>query len=396
MNGNSNHYWKKSFNTTRVDVVIDDPLKILDTYITDFVSPYQVQVFDKIKDDFVDQNDESAPRMASQTPVIAPGVCGEQIDAPTLIPEIDQQYWKDRIREIPGIWSPNIGQDDTLPPLPYANCDPLGIFGYWRPGTSPFRDTQGHPWEKYFNPLYQHDEEVRDGKDYRFPYGIPPAGVEPKYINEQTGEEVYFYPPGENGHWWIRDRLPSGKIRWRFRVPFADPEIENNPNGIGVGKGWLPFEPCYGVPICFRQIPPSMEQFNPISPVQTRPFIYESLPGFDFWNNPQNNPPMFFEDDPYPYGIPIREGVTTDNCPTCPLGNPHRKKFRPIIIPGRNNEDGSPLYYPRGWDPILGPTYLSPDGEYLPVNPDFILPGRSDQETPCNPDAPGFSPTNTS
>lgn len=31
---NDNHYWKKTFNTTNVEVVIDDPLQIVDTYIT--------------------------------------------------------------------------------------------------------------------------------------------------------------------------------------------------------------------------------------------------------------------------------------------------------------------------------------------------------------------------
>lgn len=401
MNGNSNHYWKKSFNTTRINVVIDDPLQILDTYITDFVSPYRINVFDKIKDGFVEQNDESHPRMmANEIPVIAPGVCGEELDTPTLNPQIDQEYWKDRAREIPTIWSPTIGEDDTLPPMPFADCDPLGLHLYWRPGASPFRDSPPqHPSDLTFNPMFGRQDDVKDGNLYRFPYEVPPYGVEPKYINEQTGEEIYYYPPGENGHWWIRKRLPGGKFLWHFRVPSNNPESEegigyNNPGGNN--WRWLSFEPCYGVPVCFKFLPPYMDEFNSIPPIRSRPFFPRARPDIREWNKPQENPPDYDNDNPY--GIPILiidgEEFGTTNCPICPLGNSDGTKWRPIRIPGKSNEDGSPEYYPRSWDPILGPTYIAPDGEQLPVNPDFI-DIRPDQQ-PCNPDGPGFDPNNKS
>jgi hypothetical protein len=118
---------------------------------------------------------------------------------------------------------------------------------------------------------------------------------------------------------------------------------------------------------------------NPIHPIQTRPWIYTSYPIGDVSDDPFNNPPGFIQEIPYKTTPPI--------CPECPI-----KHWRPLTIP-QGLSGNTPIYYERGWDPVLGPTYRSPDGEYLPVNPNWILPGRADQERPCNPNGPGFDPS---
>ena len=55
MYGNSNQYWKKTVNTTNVEVVIDDPSQIQDTYITNRQVFQDVSVFDATANDFVYQ-----------------------------------------------------------------------------------------------------------------------------------------------------------------------------------------------------------------------------------------------------------------------------------------------------------------------------------------------------
>jgi len=55
MYGNSNQYWKKTINTTNVEVVIDDPTQIQDTYITNRQVFQDISVFDATANDFVYQ-----------------------------------------------------------------------------------------------------------------------------------------------------------------------------------------------------------------------------------------------------------------------------------------------------------------------------------------------------
>lgn len=55
MYGNSNQYWKKTANTTNVEVVIDDPSQIQDTYITNRQIFQDIVVFDITANDFVYQ-----------------------------------------------------------------------------------------------------------------------------------------------------------------------------------------------------------------------------------------------------------------------------------------------------------------------------------------------------
>lgn len=77
---NNNHYWKKSFNTTNVEVVIDDPLQIQDTYITNSVYFSNIAVFDKTANDFVYQtpaSNNSSVVYQTQGTVIATGVPGD-------------------------------------------------------------------------------------------------------------------------------------------------------------------------------------------------------------------------------------------------------------------------------------------------------------------------------
>jgi hypothetical protein len=58
MTDTNNQFWKKRFTTTNIEVVIDDPLKIKDTFITNFTSSDRVLVFESKADGFVEQNYE--------------------------------------------------------------------------------------------------------------------------------------------------------------------------------------------------------------------------------------------------------------------------------------------------------------------------------------------------
>lgn len=55
------HYWRRNETATSIDLVVDDPLLISDTYITTVVSPFQYQILDKKSKAFKEIGDTTFP-----------------------------------------------------------------------------------------------------------------------------------------------------------------------------------------------------------------------------------------------------------------------------------------------------------------------------------------------
>jgi hypothetical protein len=270
-------------------------------------------------------------------------------DLPTgLDPLVYQQYWENKIQERDH-WFWQIGYDDQRPvQFEYAEeCDPLGLGTFFRPGSDPFALPVSDP----FYPKIPYTPP--GGPNYHIPSDIPPDGLEPKYVNDNHGGEIYYY---EN-HWWIRTIDPvTGVVTWRFKVPKSSPDNWGSDGMISHPKdGWTIFVPCYGVPVCFdRQREDG--NYNP-SPytfdLPVRPGGY-GMPG---WGDPFNYPPGMYEGQPNPYNVP------SDN-PIAPFGNQNPysgEGWRPRVVPAGTDSDGNP-YRGRGWDPIFGPYYIDDRG----------------------------------
>jgi len=229
-----------------------------------------------------------------------------------------------------------LGKDDQLPLFEYSDeCDPLGLKTFFRPGAAPFALPVSDP----FYPRLPYAPV--GGPNYHIPSDIPPDGVEPRYVNDNDGGEIYYY---EN-HWWIRSINPvTGVVTWRFKVPHSSPDTWDSESASNDDSGWTTFIPCYGVPVCFYNFPigysrPSFENFdNPIAPF-----------GGD-GGDPFNYPPGWYEGSPNPYDVP------NDN-PIAPFGI----GWRPRVVPAGTDSDGNP-YRGRGWDPIFGPYYIDDRG----------------------------------
>lgn len=128
---NNNHYWKKTFNTTNVEVVIDDPLQIVDTYIANTSVFNDVLVFDKTAETFVGQyespgvaavNGNNGPILI-QGLSLAPGLSTGPVDCIKLfndfIKEFDKvrQYLLTNFANLPYIfryWTQTMEEDDAL------------------------------------------------------------------------------------------------------------------------------------------------------------------------------------------------------------------------------------------------------------------------------------------
>lgn len=282
---------------------------------------------------------------------------------PNIIPsDISEQkrWWEEKMSDIPGIW--RIALEDPLPPHFDGNCDLLGVRAFWKPTARPFEYPSSYPWN-LFDPLESafgsSSWSVRGGKYYQFPSRTPPVSARPKYVNENTGEEIFWF---EN-HWWLRTTT-NGKVYWKFRVPSENLTQENNPS---IFSPWFDFIPCYGIPLCWKldengkYLPHYGDLINPFEKTS--------------WTNPQILPPGTNENskyEPFP-------SVENSPCPSCPISG-----WRPTDLPQTSGDNPR---YERSWDSLLGATVISPSG-VMPVNVDYI---SIRNELPCNPNRPGFN-----
>jgi hypothetical protein len=189
-----------------------------------------------------------------------------------------------------------------------------------------------------------------------------PKDLEPKYVNDEDGSEIYYH----NGHWWLRTIDSNGVVTWRFKIPAVSPDTWGADGYAHPHDGWEIFVPCYGVPLCFEKHGDGTYT----------PYKFGDIPtDLPAWENPINYPPSFREMpselDPYydPYNVP-QDRPDSPFQWTKSLSN--GKGWRYKNVPAGVDKGGDP-YYERGWDPVIGPTIIKPDGIY-PANPDFILP----------------------
>ncbi|NBR25186.1 MAG: hypothetical protein EBU08_15705, partial [Micrococcales bacterium] len=162
-------------------------------------------------------------------------------------PDIWKMYWDDRIKER-DLWFWQLGKDDTMPVFKYSEeCDPLGLKTFWKPGSQPFafpKDEPLTPTMPGYLPL--------GGPNHYLPTDIPPKDLQPIYVNDDDGSEIYNH----DGRWWIRTieidpitRKPI--ITWRFKLPQSSPDDWGFDGYAHPDDGWTTFVPCYGVPVCF-------------------------------------------------------------------------------------------------------------------------------------------------
>jgi len=321
-------------------------------------------------------------------------------------PDIWKWYWDDRIKVRSDDWFWQLGKDDTMPLFEGGNyCDPLGLKTFWKPGSAPFSMPKDDPLNPN-RPGWPILGGGQRGQNYRLPTEIPPLGVEPKYVNDNDGSEVYYW----SGHWWIRTRTRdplTGNliITWRFKIPMSNPddwtfgksvgkdgELEedtfddatNGNNAIEYGNLWTKFVPCYGVPLCFEQTSDGGYRVKPDT-------FGEDIPQFPLWGKPSVYPPGWFPGQINPYNVP-------NDDPSAPFPGGWRK----TNVPAGKDKDRDP-YYGRGWDPFFGPFYLDPNRGLRPYGyggvdvvdaPDDFFSDRKLEHPPCKNggNSPGIEP----
>jgi hypothetical protein len=279
-------------------------------------------------------------------------------------PDIWKLYWDDRIKER-DLWFWQLGKDDTMPVFKYSEeCDPLGLKTFWKPGSQPFafpKDEPLTPTMPGYLPL--------GGPNHYLPTDIPPKDLQPIYVNDDDGSEIYNH----DGRWWIRtiqiDPITGQPIvTWRFKLPQSSPDDWGFDGYAHPKDGWTTFVPCYGVPVCFDK-----QEDGTYKP---SPYTFDQpIPQLPLWGNPFVNPPGGYEGQPNPYDVPSDD-------PSAPFPGGWRK----TNVPAGRDADGDP-YYGRGWDPVLGPIYYDPDGGIRPLldsdgNP-IAITIRDPEHLPC-------------
>jgi hypothetical protein len=285
-----------------------------------------------------DQTTPSSTRSFIFGTTLATGVPSEGLPDIGDNPDIWKTYWDDKIKER-DYWLWQLGRDDTMPLFKYSeDCDPLGLKTFWKPGSQPFafpKDEPLTPTMPGYLPL--------GGRDQRLPTEIPPLGLEPKYVNDDDGTEIYYH----DGRWWIRtvERDPiTGKPypTWRFKIPASSPDDWGFDGYAHPKDGWTTFIPCYGVPVCFEKQPDGSYKPSPYT-------FDQPIPQLPLWGNPFVNPPGWYEGQENPYDVPSDD-------PSAPFPGGWRK----TNVPAGRDADGHP-YHGRGWDPLYGPFYWDPD-----------------------------------
>ena len=276
---------------------------------------------------------------------LATGVPGEGDLPDGLDPIVWQQYWKDRTEER-DLWFWRIGEGDTLP-FDLGDCDQLGLRTFWKPGSQPFALKKDDP----FYPIFPVPPE---GPNYRIPSDIPPKELEPKYVNDENGQEIYWW----NNHWWVRSIGEDGTIEWHFRIPTNEPNTTDDPNRLFAAPiGWQQFIPCYGSPLCIGNPGDGRWSIFPL-------WFQSPLTG-ETWIDPFRYPPGYFEFKLEDGGYkPVSDPYSTPNDnPSAPFTKTNG--WRKTNVPAGRDADGDP-YYGRGWDPVIGPYYVDPDGGIRP------------------------------
>jgi hypothetical protein len=317
---------------------------------------------------------------------LATGVPGEGDTLPTDI-ETAKEYWDQKIKERDD-WFWQLGKDDTMPLFQGSeDCDPLGLKTFWKPGSMPF----GMPKDDPFTPKLPY--LPLGGRNHHLPTEIPPEGLQPKYVNDNDGTEIYYH----DGRWWIRTIKFAADgsviVTWRFKIPKTSPD-NFGPFDHPSDSGWTVFVPCYGVPVCFSKNILTGEY-------QVSPYTFQDPMMQDwpiFWSNPLNYPPGWYEGQPNPYDVP-------NNNPIAPFMT--NDGWRPVTVPSGRDADGDP-YRGRGWDPTIGPYYVDPDrgirpygvggvdaGDH-PESPGYFFTDRKLEHPPCKNggNSPGIAPPN--
>jgi len=265
-------------------------------------------------------------------------------------PDIWKLYWDDRIKER-DLWFWQLGKDDTMPVFKYSeDCDPLGLKTFWKPGSQPFsfpKDEPLTPTMPGYLPL--------GGPNHHLPTDIPPKDLQPIYVNDDDGSEIYNH----DGRWWIRTikiNPTTGKtiVTWRFKLPQSSPDDWGFDGYAHPNDGWTTFVPCYGVPVCFDKQEDGTYKPSPYT-------FQQPIPQLPSWGNPFVNPPGWYETQKNPYNVP------SDN-PSAPFQFdkiPPQRGWRKTTVPAGRDADGDP-YYGRGWDPVIGPYYVDPDRGIMP------------------------------
>jgi len=313
---------------------------------------------------------------------LATGVPGAGDLPDGLDPIVWQQYWKDRTEER-DLWFWRIGEGDTLP-FDLGDCDQLGLRTFWKPGSQPFALKKDDP----FYPIFPVPPE---GPNYRIPSDIPPKELEPKYVNDENGQEIYWW----NNHWWVRSIGEDGTIEWHFRIPTNEPNTTDDPNRLFAAPiGWQQFIPCYGSPLCIGNPGDGRWSIFPL-------WFQSPLTG-ETWIDPFRYPPGYFEfklEDGGGGYEPVSDPYSTPNDnPSAPFTQTNG--WRPANVPAGRDADGDP-YYGRGWDPVIGPVYYDPDGGIRPSvldsdgNP-IAITIRDLEHPPCKNggNSPGIAPPN--